>query len=105
MAEAALIKNASSRKQIKDAEREEEFQDELEKDDLLKVLSTDHGRRVLLRIIRSSGILARAWEPSAKIHFNAGMQEVGRKILQDIEGLHKPSLLKMFGESQETLFD
>ena len=62
----------------------EEIQQKLE---LEAVLANPKGRRYLLRVMERCGVWRSCWDSSARIHFNAGKQDAGREIREEIETL------------------
>jgi hypothetical protein len=51
---------------------------------LKSVMNTADGRLVMWELLRTCGIFSSVWEASAKIHYNAGRQDVGHEILSDL---------------------
>lgn len=96
-----LVTNAADRKQVKQAEKVVRSNQEYYMDSLKNVMATKDGRRVLWDFLSKCGIYAEIWEPSAKIHFNAGKRSVGLKVLGDITECDEDLFLIMQKENRE----
>ena len=70
--------------QIKESKARIRFGRDQELDDIRAVVSTVAGRRFVSRLLRRCGVSQSVWEPSAAIHRNAGIQEVGHFILGEV---------------------
>lgn len=95
MNERAMVGNAADREQIRRADRKARTRREQERRDLAGVLKTEPGRRVMWRFLRHCRVLQSIWEPSAKIHYNAGMQDVGHWLMAEIEQAEPEALATM----------
>lgn len=69
--------------------------------DLKKTLEHDYARRVLWGIIEDCNVFLSIWDPSGKIHYNAGRQDVGQNLLLKI-GRADPHLLGQMMREQYT---
>jgi hypothetical protein len=76
--------NAGDKKQIKDARKKERRRRRQQLEDLQAVLKTDEGQRVLWRFLKKCGVFESIWEPSARIHFKAGQQDLGHFMQGEI---------------------
>lgn len=97
----SLVKNAASEKQVNKAVRREESQREKEINDLKTVLNTVEGRRVFWRMMDHCKVFGTVWEPSAKIHYNSGKQDVGHFIMSEIVDADERFLLEMMRENKK----
>jgi hypothetical protein len=86
-------------KSPKDIKAQDQRENQLK--DLRKVLSTLEGRRTFWRLIEHCRPFASIWEPSAKIHFNAGKQDVGHFIMTEILEADDELMGKMMIESKK----
>lgn len=80
----ALVGNAADAGQVREARRTERLRRINELADLKAVLETPAGMRVLLRVLNKCRTFESIWHPSALIHFNAGQQDIGHFLLQEI---------------------
>ncbi len=69
---------------------------EKEVSDLLKVLSSSEGERVLCRIIKRTKFFDSSWTGNSTTFFNEGMREIGRSILAEINEACPEKLPKIF---------
>ncbi len=65
-------------------------------------MNTPSGRLVFWELIRTCGTYASVWEASAKIHYNAGRQDVGHEILADLIAVD-PNLYQLMEREMRTL--
>jgi hypothetical protein len=82
--EKAAVTNAADRTQVERAGKRVENERLQELNDIRTVLSTASGRRLLWRFMERCKTFSTVWEPSAKIHYNAGQQDVGHFIMAEI---------------------
>jgi hypothetical protein len=92
VADEAQVKNAASRA---DRVRERELKD------LRQVLSTIEGRRFVWGLLGAAGVNRSIWEPSAKIHYNAGRQDVGIELQRSVVEASEEAFLQMMKESKQ----
>lgn len=79
-----IVTNAANEDQVKDAKVKVKITRDTELNDFRSVMSTESGARLLLRLLRHCGTHASIWEPSAKIHYNAGKQDVGHFVQSEM---------------------
>lgn len=77
----ALVRNAADPAQVKRAERKERDRVERFRTNLTAVMATEAGRQVLWELLTRAGIYQSIWDPSSKIHYNAGRQDFGHEML------------------------
>jgi hypothetical protein len=65
---------------------------------LKEVMANPHGRRVLYEILEHTSVFSSIWDPSAKIHYNAGRQDVGHWLLMEISEVDEVALATMMQE-------
>lgn len=95
-----LVKNAASKNQVKRAKEKEKFnQDDLIKDTAL-ILNTSEGRRFIWHLLDHCGVFRSVWRSSAEIHYLAGIQDVGHKILAMVNDADDEALIKMMKENK-----
>ena len=97
----ALVGNAADRSQVKTAERLEREQDRMQRSDMLAVLATPEGRRVLWSVLTFCRLLEETWDPSVLIHYLAGRQSVGHFVLGEIVAADPKAWLQMQVEHLE----
>jgi hypothetical protein len=76
-----LVRNAADPQQVRHAARKQREQEERFQASLRRVLAAPEGRVVLWSLLERAGIFRSIWDPSAKIHYNAGRQDFGHEIL------------------------
>lgn len=66
---------------------------------LKEVMANPHGRRVLYEILEHTSVFGSIWDPSAKIHYNAGRQDVGHWLIMEISQVDEQALAAMMQEA------
>lgn len=94
-------KNAADEEQVKQARSREKRIRERELSDIRYLLQSPQGRRFLWKLMGRCKTFESIWEPSAKIHFNAGQQDLGHFIMAEIIEADENSLLQMMKESKQ----
>lgn len=94
-----LVTNASDYEQIKNAKKKEKITRENELDDIRVVLSSPEGKRFLWRILAKCKTFESIFEQSAKIHYNAGQQDVGHFLMSEIIEADEEILFRMMNEN------
>jgi hypothetical protein len=69
-----------------------------ELDDIITVLGTISGRRLMWRLMEKCKTFSSIWDPSAKIHYNAGKQDLGHFIMAEIIEANPKLFTKMMSE-------
>jgi hypothetical protein len=77
----SLVRNAADPKQVSHGDRVEARRARVFLTSLRAVLGTPDGRAVLWDLIGAAGVYRSVWDPSARIHFNAGQQDFGHMLL------------------------
>lgn len=85
---------AKTKRKVKDRRNQE-------LNDIRTVLSTVSGRRLLWRMMEHTKTFGSIWEPSAKIHYNSGKQDVGHFIMAEIMEADPNLFMKMMKEKQK----
>lgn len=99
----ALVKNAADEKQVKKgADRAKNIRDK-ELEDIYAIMSTAPGRRFMWRLLSHCGVYSSIWEASAKIHYNAGKQDVGHFLLAEIVQTNEELYSLMVKESKKEI--
>ena len=78
----------------------EKIEENNEVNDLLAVLDIPQGRRVLWRILEECKTFGSIYETSARIHYNAGQQDIGHMIMAKITEADEEALFTMMRENQ-----
>lgn len=100
MMQKSLVQNAADPAQVKNAENKILRGRERELRDVADLLATVPGRRFIWRYLGECGVFRTSWEPSAKIHFNEGMRNIGLMLLADVNEADPDGYLKMLKESK-----
>lgn len=94
-----LVHNAADPEQIKNARKKEKFKRENELNDIRTVLSTSEGKRVLWRLLSQCRTFESIYEQSARIHYNAGQQDLGHFIMAEIIAADEQLLFQMMKDN------
>lgn len=101
--EQRKVANASSEEGVAEAEIKEMRARRIELDDLRFLLSDRQGRRFLWRLLERCRAFSSVWEPSARIHYNAGQQDLGHYLIAEIMQANEDAFLKMMKEAKGDL--
>jgi hypothetical protein len=93
--------NTSDKSEVKRAELKEGMIRRQEMDDLRAVMNTPEGRRFIWRLMGHCRVFGSVWEASAKIHYNAGVQDVGHFLMAETTEADKDLFLQMQKEALE----
>lgn len=85
---------------IKQRREDEEIIRTKELNDIKSVLAHAHGRRWLWKILAHCKTFESIWEPSAKIHYNSGRQDVGHFLMAEVSEADENLLFKMMKEGK-----
>lgn len=96
-----LVKNAADEEQLKEAKGKVKLNRDTELNDLRFVLSSIQGRRLLWKLLSRCRVFGSIWEASAKIHYNAGMQDLGHYIQAEIAEASQDRYFEMLTEAKE----
>jgi hypothetical protein len=96
-----LVKNASDKEQIEGASKRVVFSREQELADLSAVLETAYGRRVMWRFLKKCKVYESIWDSSSRIHYNAGVQDIGHYLLAEVMEAGEEFYLKMMMEAKK----
>lgn len=93
--------NAGDEAQVKKAGEREKREQELEYLDLVRVMKTDYGRRVVNRLVEFCGPLREPFNTNGSItNYNLGRAGVGRKLFMDLDAACPELYLLMRQESR-----
>lgn len=95
-----LVKNAADESQVKAATVKEKLGRDRELNDWRAILATPEGRRVIWRVLERAMLFKTIWEPSARIHFNAGLQDMGLFVLAEIMAADPSIFITMMTENK-----
>ena len=98
--ERSLVRNAADEGQVKEAEHKEKRGREQQLGDLRTILAMPEGRRLMWRLIGHCKVNGSIWEPSARIHYNSGMQDVGHFLMAEVGSAGEEFLFKMMTENK-----
>ena len=71
--------------------------------DLKQIMALPHGRRFIWRLLTHCRVFGSIWNNSAQIHYNAGMQDVGHFIQNEVIAADDMAFINMMKESRENL--
>lgn len=95
------MRNAADPKQLERAKRQQEKALQQRKDDLFFLMGDPKGRRFVWDQLEFTGVFSVGWDPSAKIHFNAGMRNVGLRLFQELHQVCPDLYLLMAKEAAD----
>lgn len=93
--------NAADAGQVKEARRRERDQLKQETDDLRWLLDQPQFRRFVWRYLGWCRVFESIFEQSSKIYFNAGVQDVGHKLMAEVTAASPEAFLQMMQENKE----
>jgi hypothetical protein len=96
----ALTGNAADPEQVKYAERKERQRRARFGLALKTVLGTTAGRLVFWELLSRAGIYRSIWDPTERIHYNAGRQDFGHELLATILETDEDAYLLMEREAR-----
>lgn len=97
----ALVKNAANKKQVERAELKEDQLRMQELNDIRFICSHTQGRRLLWRLLSHCKTFESIWENSARIHYNAGKQDVGHFVMSEIVEANPDLYFQMMAEQKK----
>lgn len=100
MKKDALVGNCADPEQVKQAEKKVKNRRDTELEDIRFLLSDRRARNFIWRLLTHCRVFESIWEPSAKIHHNAGRQDVGHFIMAEVVEAREDALLEMMREAK-----
>jgi hypothetical protein len=100
MSDSALVRDTSDPRQHQHATRTVKSRRGQELADLRAVLAEPAGRRFVWRLLERVNTFASIWEQSAKIHYNAGQQDVGHFLMAEINEADDTLLFQMMQDAR-----
>jgi hypothetical protein len=97
----ALVRHTSDRQSVEKADKAETDLALQHALDLAALLESPAGRRVLWRILTECQTFKSIWDPSSKIHYNAGKQDIGHKLMTWIMEAKPSAFTTMMEEHNE----
>jgi len=76
----AQVRNAGDPAQVRRAARKEADAEERMRAAVQTVLETPAGRAFCWALLTKAGIYGSVWDPSSRIHYNAGRQDFGHEL-------------------------
>jgi hypothetical protein len=101
MSGKAYVKNAADPKQVKEGGRKERDRRKAELEDIRFLLETPQGKRFIWRLLGHCKTFESIWESSAKVHYNAGMQDLGHFLMGEVVAANDEALLEMMRGSKD----
>ncbi len=92
-------KNAADVEKINAQGRVVRERERLERNDLATAMSTKIGRRVLWRMLTKCRVFESIYETNARIHFNAGQQDIGHWLMAEMMDADQQAWLAMQAEA------
>jgi hypothetical protein len=91
----AFVKNASDKKQVKEASKRVLNSNEQFGNDLRSILLTDSGKRVFWHYLELCGVYRSSVGDPTQVFFNEGMRNIGLILLADISRHAPKSYISM----------
>lgn len=102
MSEAAVDKdNVGDEDAVKRRAKRAKHKEKVHRARMRKVLAERDGRYLLWWILEQCGVYRSIWESSARIHYNAGQQDVGHRLMAEIIKTDRNAYLIMQSEAME----
>ena len=96
-----MSRNAADPRQVQRAERKDRERRKRELEDLRFVLSSYSGRRLLWRLLGHCSVFQSIWDPSSKVHHNAGRQDVGHFLMAELTAADEEAFFVMMREARD----
>lgn len=90
-----IITNVADPDQIKNAKKKEKFARENELEDIKATLALPQAQRFVWRILERCKTFESIYEQSARIHYNAGQQDLGHFLMSEIISADEQLLFAM----------
>lgn len=97
----SLVKNAGDEGQVAKAAKEEKNAELRFKEDMATVLSSKQGRRVIWRLLEECKVFNSVWDPTERIRYLVGKQDLGHQVLAWVTNCSEDALLMMMKEAKE----
>lgn len=98
--DSALVRNAADPQQVQRGARLSSRRRERDMADLRAVLATLEGRRVFWRLLEHCKVFQSIWDPSSRLHYQAGVQDVGHYVMAEIGEADEEALFRMMREAR-----
>jgi hypothetical protein len=95
------VRNAADESQVKRASDKQENERDFELSDLQFVMSSPAGRRFVWRMLGHCKVFETVWDNSARIHYNAGKQDIGHWLMAEVGAADEDSLFLMMKEAKQ----
>jgi hypothetical protein len=96
MADDDIVANVADEEQVKRGERKAKRRVDQWKKDLLTVLDTPAGERVLQRIVAEAGLFQESFSEShARMAFREGQRNLARWLLTEVERVRQDAVVKL----------
>jgi len=100
LGDSALVCNAADAQQVQRGGRLARRRRERELNDLRAVLAIAEGRRVVWRLLEHCKVFASIWDPSSRIHYQAGVQDVGHYLMAEIAAADDEALIVLMRDAR-----
>ncbi|HEY4491449.1 MAG TPA: hypothetical protein VJ521_00445 [Acidobacteriota bacterium] len=97
----SLTKDSSDPEEVRRAKKRERQTRWQEMEDLRNLLDTPGGRRFIWRLWDHSGAFRSVWHPSAAIHRNSGMQDIGLWVFEEVKEARDTAFAQIWNEAKE----
>jgi len=97
----SMVKNAADHKQVNKAKRSSKDLRKQELSDLTYIMASPQGRRFVWRLLGRCRTFGSIWETSAKIHYNAGQQDIGHFLMAELTQADEELFFNMMKENKE----
>lgn len=96
-------RNARDKAQLDRAEEAQKQAAKQRRDDLIFIMADPRGRRFIWDQLEFTEVFSVGWDPSAKIHFNAGKRNVGLRLFQELHQVCPDLYLLMAKEAADAV--
>lgn len=94
-------RNLADPKQVEESDRRSKSQRQQEIEDVIRIMSTDNGRRFMTRMLDITGFQKSSFTGNSTTFFNEGMRNIGLMLWADIQEVPPELYLKMLQEQRE----
>lgn len=95
------MSNISDEAQVKKRDEEFKSRKKIESLELRKLLEQKPFRDFMWRLLEHTKTFNTIWEQSARIHYNAGQQDIGHFLMGEIIESNEEALFQMMRENKE----
>lgn len=93
------VRNASDPLQVAEARKHDALRKQNEDNDLIDLMNTEVGRRVIWRFLNYTNVYESIFTTSSEIYYRAGKQDVGHRVMKEVARVTPAAYLLMQQEA------